>query len=200
MKWRIYMFNSEFIKKLKQTNLSSNAGKTKTRLLQIWKSATRAQQAEIIELAGVARTAVHRSYKNGNISAKIAVPVAQVMNVSPFYLTGEADKPEECSQELMREFLVKYNYGALLDGAPAKQRKKKKSAAKKPKSAAKGKATKKAAPAAKTKAPAAKPVTKSEYNLTEDEMIILMKSILLRAKTGGKYAAVATELKKLLMS
>lgn len=36
-------------------------------------------------------------------------------------------------------------------------------------------------------------------NLNEDEMILLLRSILLRAKAGGKYAEVADYIKRLLM-
>jgi len=188
------MFSDTFIKKLKQTNVSINADKTKSRMSEVWKSASRAQQNAILELSGVARPTVHRAYKVGNISAKLVIPVAQTMNVSPFYLTGEADDRAECTDDLLHKFLKKHNYASLLEEAPKRKGRKKSAAAK----------AKKAPKAAKAPAKAAKsaPVDEPVFDasLTEDEMIILMKSILLRAKTGGKYAKLAADLKKLLMS
>ena len=204
------MFNNEFIKKLKQSNVSADTEKTKGRMLEIWKSASKAQQSDILKLAGVARSAVQRAYKTGNVSAKLVVPLAQTMNVSPFYLTGEADKREECTEELLREFLQKNNYGKLLGDAP-KPSLRKKSAVKAEKPPKKTK-TKKAAAAKAPKAaiapvvsapvevPVEAPVEVLIPDLTEDEMILLMKSIMLRAKSGGKYADLASALKNLLLS
>jgi hypothetical protein len=121
------------------------------------------------------------------------------MNVSPFYLTGEADDRAQCTEELLRRFLKKNNYAALLEEAP-KQRGRKKSVAKATKAP---KAAVPEAVAPKVSAPVIlAPVEEPAFDLdlSEDEMILLMKSIILRAKSGGKHAELAAELKKLLMS
>ena len=194
------MLNQVIVQKLKQNNISADAEKTKVRATEIWKSASRENQNTILSLAGVARTTVQRAYKTGSISAKLVVPMSQVLNISPFYLTGEADEMDECSLDLIKELLIKHKYDKLLPEFDKDQRKQ----SRKPRKSTVIASIHDAAD--EDYAPAMEPdeITPDMQEfldaMTEDDMIMLLRSILLRAKAGGKHAAAATELKRLLLS
>jgi hypothetical protein len=246
------MINGEFIRSLKQTNVSVDAEKTKARTTSAWRSAPREVQKTILDLAGVSRTTIHRAYKMGTISAKLTLSMAQVLNMDPFYFTGETDSPGECGDELLKQFLERHGYGkvstlrasgrsktagaktgrAAKAGKAAKNAKSAKSAQSAGRSRTAGRSEKPAAPDAqigeasvdsKPKAApdeAEKGSSRPKANdaqgqpaspadagaltlagaLTEEEMILLMKSVLLRAKAGGKYAEIAEKLKLLLIT
>jgi hypothetical protein len=177
----------EFIQKLKQSNISVDAEKTKQRVREVWKAASRAQQNAILAVAGVKRTTLQRAYTTGNISAKLAVPIAQTLNLSPHYLTGVVDEAGEYSDILLIELLRKHKYTKLLkeiaENAPVKRQHQK--------------------PESQTDAVSDEPVWETAAlagDLTEEEIVILVKSLLLKARAGGKYASAADQLKVLLLT
>jgi hypothetical protein len=245
------MINEEFIRGLKQTNVSVDAEKTKARTTSTWRTAPREVQKTILDLAGVSRTTIHRAYKMGTISAKLTLSMAQVLNMDPFYFTGETDNPGECSDELLKQFLEKHGYGKVLNLRASGRSKA--AGARTGKAAKAGKAAKNAKPARssgrsgtarRAEKSAAAEIQAGEASvdpkpkaapdeaekgpnrpelkvndlqgqsesfvdtgalslagaLTEEEMILLMKSVLLRAKAGGKYAEIAEKLKLLLIT
>ena len=107
------MLDSILIQQLKQTNISADSEKTAQRVEALWKSAKNAQKREVTELAGSAVTTVYRVYNTGHISAKLALALAQVLNVSPFYLSAESDEPEVFSEGALNAFLTAHGYEAL---------------------------------------------------------------------------------------
>ncbi|MCL2235369.1 MAG: hypothetical protein FWB98_02880 [Defluviitaleaceae bacterium] len=86
------MLKPEFIQSLKQTDVSTDASKTATRLREIWSVLEKSQRDEVLEFVGLKKTSVERAYKTGSISAKLAVSVAQVAKICPRYLTGQNDE------------------------------------------------------------------------------------------------------------
>ena len=54
-------------------------------------------------------------------SAKLAVPLAQPLNVDPFFLTGEVDEPGECTDALLRKLLLKHGYKKIVEEANLKR-------------------------------------------------------------------------------
>jgi hypothetical protein len=98
------MYDSKIITQLKQTNVSVDAERTKARVADAWKNASKDDKSTVASLAGVNQSSVVRAYKTGNISAKLVVPFAQTLNVNPFYLTGETDEFGESNVELLKEF------------------------------------------------------------------------------------------------
>ena len=107
------MLTAETIKTLKQTNVSVDGDLTKQRVKDLLQSASKEQKSAIEDLAGLKRSSINRVYATGNISAKIALAVAQSLNVSPFYLTGEVEETGECDQEALKSFLSTKGYGDL---------------------------------------------------------------------------------------
>ncbi len=117
------MLNAENVKTMKQTNISADGDQTKQRVKEILKGASKEQKVEMTELSGLKLTSLQRVYATGNISAKIAVAIAQVMNVDPNYLTGEAGEPGEYSAEIINAFLSAKGYDSLVQKEQKPRRK-----------------------------------------------------------------------------
>ena len=115
------MFNAAEIKQLKQVNVSRDAAKTKSRIREVYEPAKRAEKQAVIDYSGQNRNSVYRSERTGNASAKIIVPLAQVCNVSPYWLAGMTDDKGVCTEEVMAGFLKELGYAKWLaarSGAP----------------------------------------------------------------------------------
>jgi hypothetical protein len=143
------MITIEQLKALKKGNVSVNTDKSKVRIPEAFKKATTAQKDEIINLSGLSKFTFYGAAKTGAASPRAVIALAQIMDISPFYLTGESDKKEPCDAAVLVEF---FNKCSGDEKKPAKS-----------KLPAKGKVTKaapkpKVKPAKATKAPAAKPV------------------------------------------
>jgi len=96
------MLTAEIIQTLNRRNVSVDGELTKQRTKEVLKGAKRAAKNDIDALAGLQRVSINRVYTTGNISAKIAIAIAQTLNIDPFYLTGEADEQGECTEDLLR--------------------------------------------------------------------------------------------------
>jgi len=104
------MLDTARLQQLKQTNISVDSEKTRQRALELWQGLRIKQKQAIRELAGITAQPIYRTQETGNISARLAIAFAQSLNVNPFYLTGEADEPGECTEAVIRELLLKYGY------------------------------------------------------------------------------------------
>jgi len=108
------MLTTPQIKSLKQVNISVDAEKTKQRVEQVWKAAKNAVKNDVVALAGCAKNTVYRVFDTGSLSIKLAIAIGQVLNVNPYYLTGEADEPSEFSEALLLQILEQHGYKQLL--------------------------------------------------------------------------------------
>jgi hypothetical protein len=197
------MFTEEIIRQLKQVNISTDAETTQTRLYGIWKKTPKDKRDKILSLAGVALATVQRAYKTGSISAKLAAPIAQVLNINPFFLTGESDAVGECTSELLGELLRKHGYKKLL----AQYEVSEKARINREKREQKRLAAEQEAAEAEAEADETNDVPgeiaideAAIEGLTEEDLLLLLKAILLRAKSGGKNAETAKKIKLLLLS
>jgi len=206
------MFSENIIQELKQVNISSDPEKTKQRTAGIWKSASKADQECILALAGIKRTTVQRAYKTGSISAKLVVPIAQTLDVDPYYLTGQSDERGSCSDEQLKDLLKNLQYDKLLAQQEKEEKKQLRNARKQ---AAAEEEARQPASAAAAESTENNPQNISDImmpeaitpeqqacmdNLTEEKLIILLKSVLIRAEGGGKHAELANQIKLLLIS
>ena len=181
------MLPAKLIQSMKRSNVSGDGELTKERTKALLQKATRQQKNEIDALAGVKRVSVNRVYTTGSISAKIAVAIAQTLNVNPLYLTGEVDERGECSDETLNSFLITKGYLEVADSAPKKR-------GRKPRAQT---ADTPAAPAAK---PAAKPAPAGRTaEMTEEESIYLLRSLVIQAKYSASARARLDEIKALLV-
>jgi len=232
------MFDAAFIQQLKQTNISIDDEKTKERVKELWNTTSKEEKQTIESLAAVARATVYRIYTTGSISAKLAVAIAQTLNINPYFLTGEADEQGECTDELLDDLLKKHGYEKKLAAERKKQRRKAQSSPDSENSADELQKTadelaeqfdrevretlKIAAeeykrehqapivPSPVVPEPDMEPdisedtpisdVTRAFLDsLTEDDMILLLRSIQLRAKSGLAGTAELSEKLKLLL-
>jgi len=149
------MLTLENLATLKQVNISKDADKTKERVEQLWKSQSNAKKKELTEFAGCIAATFHRIYKSGAIHMKLALALAQTLNINPYYLTGEADEPGEFSDALLLQLLEQHGYKKLAEElappAPAEE-------ASKPKR----KYTRKPKPVVEEEAPALEPEVEAE--------------------------------------
>jgi hypothetical protein len=150
----------------------------------VLKGASRKQKNEIDMLAGLKRTTINRTYVTGTISAKVAISIAQILGISPFYLTAEADEPGKCTDKTLNEFLVakgyanETNYSAADNTKPAALRTTEESAP----------------PPAKT--PAYSPL--AAPSIPEDEAAQLLRALYIRAKYSAAAAQTLSRVTKML--
>jgi len=119
------LLTQEQLKKLKKTNVSKDAEKTKERVEQDFKGASRAEKKAAVALTGQQANTFYRVYNTGIIGARVVLALAQTLNVSPFYYTGEADERGSIDSEVIRQFLEGLGYKALLkelEEAPPKRK------------------------------------------------------------------------------
>jgi hypothetical protein len=117
------MVTPELIERIKQVNVSKDSTKTAERVKTAFSSATRKQKHEIERLSGQKRTSVYRVFKTGNLSAKVLLPMAEILNITPFWFTGETDDMDKCSDTLILSFLDGRGYKNLASLAPKRGRK-----------------------------------------------------------------------------
>jgi hypothetical protein len=127
----IKMVTPELIQRLKQVNVSVDKDKTAKRVKDAFSAATRKKKSAIEALTGQKRTSIYRVFKTGNVSAKLLLPLAEILNITPFWFTGESDDMEKCSDALILSFLDGHGYkftpkqtprrkSAAAEDAPAK--------------------------------------------------------------------------------
>jgi hypothetical protein len=182
------MIAIEQLKALKKGNVSVNTGKSKVRIPEAFKKATTAQKDEIINLSGLSKFTFYGASKTGAASPRAVIALAQIMDISPFYLTGESDKKEPCDAAVLLEFFNKCSGNEKI---PTKI-----------KSPAKGKAAK-AAPvkAVKKAAPvkSAKPKAEKAINIDDGSLIKLLEALAIRAKFGGDAEVTYNKVVQLLV-
>ena len=108
------MLDTAQLQQLKRTNISQAPEKTKQRVTELWQGLKIKQKQAIRSLADVTAQPIYRTQETGTISARLVLAFAQSLNISPYYLTGEADEPGECTDELIRDLLLKYGYRELV--------------------------------------------------------------------------------------
>ena len=187
------MFSAALIQKMKQNNISFDAGKTKDHVSKAWKAASKAKQDAITELAGVARSTVHRAYRTGGISAKLVMALAQVLDMDPFYFTGASDLPGNCTDEFVVMFLQTHNYNELIYEWNKSERNQPSAVSSPP-----------AEPPANAVAVEApedpEPDSAVLALLTDEELVILVRSLIIKARSDARSAKTLQQLKHLLLT
>lgn len=107
------MVTPELIERLKQVNVSNDKDKTAERVKTAFASASRKQKHAIEELSGQKRTSIYRVFKTGSLNAKVLLPLSEILNITPFWFTGESDDKDPCSNALILSFLDGRGYKNL---------------------------------------------------------------------------------------
>jgi len=119
------LLTKEQLKKLKKSNVSKDAEKTKERVNLDFKGASREEKKAAIALTGQQANTFYRVYNTGIIGARVVLALSQTLNVSPFYYTGETDERDSSDSKVIRQFLEALGYKALLkelDEVPPKRK------------------------------------------------------------------------------
>lgn len=93
---------------LKKANVSVDSEKTKERIINDFKATSKSQEEEILALSGLSVSAFYNVGKTGAASPKVVLSLAQVLDVSPFYYTGEIDEKSSCTDKEINRFFKKY--------------------------------------------------------------------------------------------
>jgi len=103
------MITVEQLRALKKGNASVDAEKSKTRIPEAFKNATREQKAALSEMTGFASSSFYNVSRTGTASPRMVLAMSQILDVSPFYLTGETDEKKSCDAVELAVFFNKCN-------------------------------------------------------------------------------------------
>jgi hypothetical protein len=109
------MLSAEQVKGLKQVNVSKDAEKTKERIKADFKAASAEMKKAIIELSGLQRNTFYKVYERGTASARVILAIAEVLQVSPHYYTGELDERAPIKDADILSFLESRGYAVLTE-------------------------------------------------------------------------------------
>ncbi|MDR1754122.1 MAG: hypothetical protein LBR74_04355 [Eubacterium sp.] len=97
------------LEKLKKISISVDIEKSRLRIPEAFKSATKIQKDEIKALTGFSSNTFYNISKSGAATPKVVISLAQILNISPYYLTGESDDIKPIGDEGLNQFLKKCN-------------------------------------------------------------------------------------------
>jgi hypothetical protein len=193
------MLSAKLVHEMKSVNVSVNSELTKERVAAELKKAPRALKKEIDNLSGLKRVSVNRVYGVGSISAKIAVSIAQVLDIDPFYLTGETDERGGCTKEALARFLTAKDYPELAKKV-ARARRKALVAKEMPESFSPDFTE---AADANSSCPGAQPEaeahSRSHTGLTEEEAVMLLRSYYLQSQFNPRIKNTLVQIQLLLI-
>lgn len=101
--------------RLSKKNVSKNGDQTKQRVVKIWQSSSKRDKIRAKNLASNIHATIKNITETGKISEKTTIALAHSMNVSPFYLTGEDDEYGNCNEDIIKVFLMKSGYKNILE-------------------------------------------------------------------------------------
>jgi len=193
------MVNAAFIQQLKQSNISKDGALTSRRTKELWQGASSDSKQTVCELSGSAKATVYRIFKTGGISAKLALAIAQVLGINPRYLTGEAEEPGIYDEADVTNFLSRLGYDKLLVEQEKAARRAAREAARLKKEAEAAAAEAPAEAAAEAApVPAAREVPSNEI-VTNEDILVLVHALEIRAKAGNPEAKELLRQIKLLL-
>jgi hypothetical protein len=198
-KGRVRMLKPELIQSLKKSNISKNAEKTKERVRAVWAPLVRTKRNAVLALADMKQVTVQRAYKFGGISARVALAMAQILDIDPRWLTGETDEKGVYDVEQVIKYLKKQGYDiGKSDVSRGKVSPEPKAEAKPAAKAATKPATKIEAKPLPVKQ--AKSQTQSRVDkLTEDEVVLLVRSLTIQAEYSAEKQQKLSQIKSLLL-
>jgi len=102
------------IKNLKKTNLSKDSEKTRSRVESDFKAAEPNVKNEIVGLSGITRASFYLVFKSGAASARVIIPMALTLGVSPYYYTGAENEKSELTDGAFERFLTEIGRADLI--------------------------------------------------------------------------------------
>lgn len=176
------MITAEQLRALKKGNVTVNADKSRERIPDAFKSATKHQKDEIVALTGLAVNTFYGVARSGAASPRVVLSLSQILDISPYYLTGEIDEKKHCDAADLASFFTKCGGDLRVKKAvPARI-----AEAPEPQTAQPAQTViiREEPPAPQT--PAAVYAAPSLTPLDEESLILLIKALAVRAKFGGE--------------
>jgi len=99
------MLTKQQLQKLKSANVLKDGEKGKTRIIEDYRSASKEAKETAAALAGIIGATMSNIKSRGTASAKTVLGLAQTLNVSPFYYSGETDEKSEFNEDILKRFL-----------------------------------------------------------------------------------------------
>jgi hypothetical protein len=177
---------SELLKQLKKRiDVSKDAEKTKERVLQLWKGFNNKAKREVLELADVSFATAHKAYQQGALTAALAIALAKVGNVSPLFVTAHNDTQGRFNQRSLNSFFEITGYAHLVE-KPAPE----------PEPEPVQPDVAEPVYAEPDAEPTAAP---DEYDINEDELILLISALNIRARWSDEARETLTRIAELLI-
>jgi len=198
---------------LKKGSITGDIEKTKARIPESFKSASKEQKEEILKLSGY--TSANNFYgiaKTGSAPPRAVLSLAQVLNVSPEYLVGIIDEKAECDDKTLTALFKKYSMDAKPndskpDKKPVKEKAAKvKAAAKKAEQKTEKVVKQVAKPVKEAAVKAVKPIQKavntpvqrSSVKIDDESLLLLLDALSIRAKFNKEASETYEKIKALL--
>lgn len=164
----------------KRRNMSVDAEKTKERCFAVWKGLKNVQKNEVLELADASAPTLHKTYKQGHISAATAIALAKVAGIQPLYLSGESEKAGRFTPKTLDSFLKAHDISNPIEtSTPAEVEK------------------------YEEEAPAAHVCTECDFEFDDlidgEELMILLEGLVIRARFNEGDAEKLENIKNILL-
>jgi len=177
------MFDKEFISKLGKKSIGKDAALTKERVNAAWKRASKEQQREVFDLADVPYSTVYRIRSTGTITVKMTIAISQTLDLDPYYLLGAASENEGYSFDTAKKLLSEHKYARAVREFEIAHKQAAKEAA-----AAEEAKQEEANPAGAAPELTARAAIQA---ISEDDMVTLLKSVIIKSRTGKPEAIAA---------
>lgn len=108
------MLEKSQIAQLNSRNISKDMNHTKAVVSQIWNHATNDLKQKAVELGSYQNTkSFHPAKISGQISVRMAVVLAIVYGVNPFYITGEKNNDGGFTENTLQDFLNQHGFAHI---------------------------------------------------------------------------------------
>lgn len=109
------MLSVEQIKTLGNDNVCKDENKSKHRISKDFLDAPVIVKHNIAYLSTYPSALIYQACKTGRANARIIIAMAQILNVTPYYYTGEEDKKSALTKDILLSFLEQHGYSELCD-------------------------------------------------------------------------------------
>lgn len=113
------MLKTEQIVRLNSNDVSEDPNRTREVVSKLWAQANNEKKKKAVAMGGYQDTRSFSPVRNkGNISARMTVTLAQVFGVDPFYIVGQEKTDAGFSEERLNKFLKEFGFEEFITRKP----------------------------------------------------------------------------------
>jgi len=173
------MLKTEQIVRLNSNDISVDTNHTRTIVSKLWDNATNKEKKKAVSIGGYKDTRSFSPVRNqGNISVRMAVTLAQVFNVDPYFIIGKKTNDEGFSEAKLNAFLKDQGFDEFITRRPI---------------------TNDTLVDYATEIIKSIDITEKLRNLPEDELIKLMEALIIQADLGNLPANLKLDIIKRIL-